>query len=130
MNVIMYMPGVLLIMALTKGIWKALLSFIMIIIMQFVWGLEFILYMSPEYFQRAYNFSRVFHMGVSQIYKWLLHKNNAPFHSVVFIDSLILLSLMSLLFILLSRWLPVVNLNSQFSIRKSMKMISLWPINI
>ena len=128
MNVLTYIPGILYIMALTKGIWKSFLSFLIIGILQFVWGLEFILYMSPKYLGNAFNFSREFHIAFSQIYKWLLLPNNDLFHSEIFLKTLLLLSLISLSFFLIRRWLPLVDPNGIFSIKKSLESLSLWPI--
>ena len=74
MNVLMYIPGLFYIMSLTKGIWKAFLSLIIMTIMQGVWGIEFLIYNSESYIKRAFHFSRLFHMTTSQIYRWLLWK--------------------------------------------------------
>ena len=130
MNVLAYLPGILYIMALTKGIWKSFLSFLMIGIMQYVWGLEFILYMKPQYLNTAYNFSRRFNMMYSQTYKWLQFPNNTLYHSETYMKILLLVSLVSLSFFLIKRWLPLVDPKGIFSIRKSLESLSIWPIRL
>ena len=59
-------PGFLLTVAFDAGIAKAILSLISMILLQLIFGLEFIMVNSKAYFEMSYNFDRVF-MKVEQV---------------------------------------------------------------
>ena len=60
MSALLMVPGYLLTIAFHAGIIRALLSLIVILALQILFGLEFILVNKDAYFQMSYNFDRVF----------------------------------------------------------------------
>jgi len=66
MSALLIIPGYLLTVAFHAGIIRAILSLIAVIMLQVVFGLEFILVNSSAYFQMSYNFERVF-LKVEQV---------------------------------------------------------------
>jgi len=66
MSALLILPGYFLTVAFSAGILKTLLSLIAIIVLQVIFGLEFILTNPTAYFNMSYNFDRVF-LKVEQV---------------------------------------------------------------
>jgi len=60
MHVLLFLPALLLNLNYHFGIVKTILSFLFLVVMQVILGLEWILHNSESYFGRAYEFGRGF----------------------------------------------------------------------
>jgi len=66
MSALLIVPGYLLTIAFHAGIVRSILSLVVILALQILFGLEFILVNKEAYFQMSYNFDRVF-LKVEQV---------------------------------------------------------------
>ena len=118
MNVLLFLPGVYLIVSRSEGIFKGTLYMIQIILMQVVIGLPFIQENPYSYFNKAFEFKREF------LFKWSVNWNYlgeevATNHLFAFL--LLGLHLSFLIYFLFTKWL---------CIKKAFKELSLYPLNL
>ena len=66
MSALLLIPGYLLTVAQGRGLMKTLMSLASMLILQILFGLEFILVNADAYFDMSYNFKRVF-LKVEQV---------------------------------------------------------------
>ena len=130
MNVMMYLPALLLIVALSSGVIRATLYFIMVFILQEVWALEFNLAYPYEYNTYAFNLAKGFKWETSRIYLWIKYENKRFYRTIFYSVFLMILILLTCLYFLIVRWAPLLHKNRKFSMKLLCQKISLWPIQI
>ena len=130
MNVLLYLPALLLIVSLSSGVIRATLYFIMVLVLQEVWALEFNLAYPHEYHAQAFNLSRRFIWTISIIYLWIKEENAKFYHSKYYGNLLIILCLLTWLYFLIVRWAPLLHKDRKISIKLLCQKISLWPLQI
>ena len=108
-----YLPGIFLILCLSKSFWKALFLVGFIIFMQFVWAIEFISLYPTEYFSSVLDANAIFDLN-AQInqYKWVASRKDTLRYLV---DShllnvfLVIIAVLTWIYLLLVRWLPLLH---------------------
>lgn len=118
MNVLLFLPGIYLILSRSEGIWKGTYYLLQILLMQIVIGIPFINENPASYFNKAFEFKREF------LFKWSVNWNYLGEELATdpkFALALLSLHLLFLIFFLLMKW---VNLKTIF------KELSVWPFNL
>lgn len=101
MSSLLLIPGYLLTVAFDCGILKALVTLVLLAVLQVVFGLEFIMANRSAYFQMSYNFDRVF-LKVEQVNFQFLDEEFM--HSAGFNKFLLIGQLTFLLVFLFTKW--------------------------
>ena len=113
MNVLLFIPGIYLILSRSEGIWKGTYYIIQIFLMQLVIGLPFIQHNAMSYFNKAFEFKREF------LFKWSVNWNYLGEETATnpkFALALLCLHLLFLVIFLLTKWISLKTIFQELSI--------------
>mmetsp|Transcript_25544 Transcript_25544/g.28381 ORF Transcript_25544/g.28381 Transcript_25544/m.28381 type:complete len:293 (-) Transcript_25544:19-897(-) len=113
MNVLLFLPGIYLVLSRSEGIWKGTFYIIQIFLMQFVIGLPFIRANPASYFNKAFEFKREF------LFKWSVNWNYLGEEIAInpnFALGLLSLHVLFLVIFLFTKWVSLKNIFNELSI--------------
>ena len=120
----MYLPAVIFVVSLSSGLIRAIFYILIIVAMQGVWAIEFLSTYPTQYFHSAYNFSRTLGRTASRNYLWIGENQEKFFESALFARILMVLTLLTWLYFLIVRWVPLLHKRKTFSIKLLFENIS------
>ena len=119
MNVLLYIPAVYYLTSLSRNIYVGTFYLAIIVSMSFIFAIPFLTEYRDDYMKTAFNFSRKFSIHSSVLYYWLIPK--PIFNSSIFGAFLLSGHIGGLIYVLFTRWLPLLDENKKFNFVKILK---------
>ena len=126
MNVLLFIPAVYYITSKSEGIICGTFYMIFILSIQILVAYPFMIDYAEEYLTTTFKFDRKFSVNSSINYNWILF--SPFFHSTYFTTPLLVFHVGLLLYFLFVKWLPMCDMNNQFSFISIFKKLKLWPL--
>ena len=119
MNVLLYVPAVYYLSSLSRNIYVGTIYLAIIAMMPFIFGAPFLIDYRDEYTKIAFKFSRGFNVRASAIYFFLWPWKISS--SIAFGAVLLSGQVFGLIYVLFTRWLPLLDENKKFDFVKILK---------
>lgn len=125
MSILLFIPAVYYVLSITQGILLGTIYIALIFMVQEAWAIPFTEEYGDEYRTNAFKFDRNFSINGSVNYHWILY--SPLFHSNPFKTVTIIIQVILLLYLLISRWMPLLNQNGNFELRSIFKGLGIFP---
>ena len=127
LNVLLYLPGIMFIVSLNKGVWVSILCFLLWIVCHFILALQFTIHNYQTYFTRAFSIAKKFSLTGSIGHFWIgkheRHRFQEPWFALLFALAIFL----NLLYVLIVRWAPLLHPERKFGLTIFLDSIGLIP---